>query len=132
MLHVPTSENQKEFDDQVMALAKLLVERLNEHEIAKHITVEPNDKGITKFEKYLDAISFPDGQRFITLLRNLNGLRSGPARVKGRDYQRAAKHFELEGKGLSRAFSGLLVEATAMLVLLGSFSDQREPAKGDR
>lgn len=70
-LHVPTSENQKEFDDQVMALAKLLIERLNEREIAKHITVEQNDKGITKFEKYLDTIGFPDRQQFITLLRNL-------------------------------------------------------------
>ncbi|MBX7268802.1 hypothetical protein KIF24_24135 [Micromonospora sp. Llam7] len=130
-LHVPASENQKEFDDQVMALAKLLVERLNEREVAKYITVGPNEKGIAKFEKYLEAIGFPDRQRFITLLRNLNGLRSGPAHVKGRDYQRAAQHFDLEGKGLSHAISGLLVEATAMLVLLGSFSHQREPAKDD-
>ncbi|WP_371784056.1 hypothetical protein [Streptosporangium subroseum] len=121
-LHVPASENQKEFDDQVMALAKLLIERLNEREVAKHITVEVNDKGITKFEKYLDGIGFPDRQQLITLLRNLNGLRSGPAHVKGRDYQRAAQHFDLDKKGLSRAFAELIEEATALLEKLDTFS----------
>lgn len=121
-LHVPASENQKEFDDQVMALAKLLIERLNERELAKHITVEANEKGITKFEKYLDGIGFPDGQQLVTLLRNLNGLRSGPAHVKGKDYHRAAQHFDLDGKGLPRAFAELIEEATMLLGTLDAFS----------
>ncbi len=120
-LHVPASENQREFDDQVMSLSKVLVERLNEREIAKHITVEQGDKGITKFQKYLDEIGFPDRQELIKLLRNLNGLRSGPAHVKGRDYQRAAEHFALDEKGLAHAFSDLLVEATTLINKLGAF-----------
>ncbi|WP_157099325.1 hypothetical protein [Microbispora sp. ATCC PTA-5024] len=121
-LHVPVGENQKEFDDQVMALAKLLIERLNEREVAKYIKVEDSDKGITKFEKYLDVIGFPDRGRFIALLRNLNGLRSGPAHVKGKDYQRAAQHFDLDGKGLVQAFSELLEAATSLLQALDTFT----------
>ncbi|MFI1481830.1 hypothetical protein [Streptomyces sp. NPDC020747] len=122
ILHVPASENQKEFDDQVMSLSKVLVERLNEREIAKHITVEPNDKGITKFQKYLGEVEFPERQELIILLRNLNGLRSGPAHVRGgKEYQRAAEHFDLEEKGLSSAFSDLLVEATALINCLRDF-----------
>ncbi|MBS2966365.1 hypothetical protein KGA66_25200 [Actinocrinis puniceicyclus] len=96
MLHVPVGENQLEFDAQIMALAKLLIERLNEKEIAKPITVEANEKGITKFGKYLEHLGFPEREELVTLLRNLNGLRSGPAHVKGDDYKRATKHFDLE------------------------------------
>ncbi|WP_067806611.1 hypothetical protein [Actinomadura formosensis] len=120
-LHVPASENQKEFDDQVMALSKVLVERLNERAITKHITVEPNDKGITKFQKYLDVVEFPDRQALITLLRNLNDLRSGPAHVKGKTYERASRHFDLDEKGQSRAFSDLFVAATALINSLDAF-----------
>jgi len=47
--------------------------------------------------------------------------------VKGRDYQRAAQHFDLDGKGLSWAFSELLVEATLLLGKLEGF----ELAKAD-
>ena len=121
-LHVPASENQKEFDDQVMSLSKVLVERLNERELAKHITVEPNDKGITKFQKYLGEVEFPERQELIAFLRNLNGLRSGPAHVRGgKDYQRAATHFNLEEKGLSSAFSDLLLQVTLLIDQLRSF-----------
>jgi len=113
-LHVPASENQKDFDDQVMALSKLLVERLNEKELAKHVQVAAEEKGITKFGKNLDGVGIPKEQ-LITFLRNLNGLRSGPAHVKGKDYQRAAEHFDVAGKGFDQAFADMLTEATALI-----------------
>jgi hypothetical protein len=122
-LHVPVGGNQKEFDDQVMALSKLLIERLNERELAKHIEIADGDKGITKFEKYLEAVGFAKDQ-LVTFLRNLNGLRTGPAHVKGKDYQRAAQHFDLEGKGLARSFSDILTEATVLLAQLQSLTSQ--------
>jgi hypothetical protein len=121
-LHVPSSGNQKEFDDQVMALSKVLVERINEREIAKHIVLESGDKGITKLDKYLRVLKFPEVQEFITLLRNLNGLRSGPAHVKGKDYQRAVQHFDLDRKGTQRVFSDVLAKAAFLLDGLVSFA----------
>lgn len=127
MLHVPVSENQREFDEQVMALAKLLIERLNEKEIAKHVTVEANEKGITKFGRYLEHLGFPERDELVTLLRNLNGLRSGPAHVKGRDYQRGAEHFDLEGAGHVRVFSRILTDAATLLVKLDEFVLGPEP-----
>jgi hypothetical protein len=113
-LHVPAPENQKDFDDQVMALSKLLVERLNEREFTKHVQVAADEKGITKFGKYLDDVGIPKEQ-LIRFLRNLNGLRSGPAHVKGKDYQRAAEHFDVAGKGFDQAFADMLTEATALI-----------------
>jgi hypothetical protein len=129
-LHVPASENQKEFDDQVMALAKLLIERLNEKEIAKYITVEENDKGITKFVKYLQVLRFPERPDLVVLLRNLQDLRSGPAHVKGKNYERAAMHFELKVKGLPGAFSAILTEATVLLSGLASYVEARQRSGG--
>jgi hypothetical protein len=126
-LHVPASGNQKDFDEQVMALSKLMVERLNEKELAKHIQLEESDKGITKFGKYLDHIDLPKDQP-ITFLRNLNGLRTGPAHVKGKDYQRAAEHFDVLDKGFVRAFADMLTEATTLLVQLHGLT--APPSKG--
>lgn len=130
-LHVPTGQNQKEFDEQVMALSKLLVERLNEAELGRRITLDEGDKGITKLEKYLDGVSFPK-DRLVTFLRNLNGLRSGPAHVKGRDYKRAAEHFDVAGKGHARAFAGMLTEATALIGQLDALRGQLSVAESER
>lgn len=127
MLHVPVAENQREFDEQVMALAKLLIERVNEKEIAKHVTLEANEKGITKFGKYLEHLGFPQRAELITLLRNLNDLRSGPAHVKGPSYERGAKHFDLENAGHVRVFSQILTDASALLVELDEFALGPEP-----
>lgn len=130
-LHVPTSENQKEFDDQVMALAKVLIERINEAEIAKQIALEKNDKGITKLGKYLESVQLTGRVEVISFLRNLNGLRSGPAHVKGADYARAANYFDLESKGLVGVFADILNRATALVEELGKIIEpKQEPGRG--
>lgn len=124
-LHVPTGENQKEFDDQVMALAKVLVERINEAELAKYITVEKGDKGITKLDKYLELMRLAGRAEVIAFLRNLNGLRSGPAHVKGADYTRAATHFDLESKGLVGTLTAILDQATTIVEQVGLAAQPR-------
>ncbi len=75
-LHIPTSNNIKSFCDQIMSLIKITIDGINEQELVKGIALEPNDKGLTKFEKYLrhHQIEIPDMMEF---LRNLQALRSG-------------------------------------------------------
>lgn len=75
-LHIPTTNNIKSFCEQMLSLIKITVDRINEAELAKNITLEPNDKGITKLEKFLkvNQIEIPDMMDF---LRNLWDLRSG-------------------------------------------------------
>lgn len=114
-LHVPSDGNQGEFDTQTLALAKVLIERINEAEIAKHIVLEEGDKGIAKLEKYLVAAGFHGAGSRLELLRNLQGLRSGPAHVKGDSYLRAARHFQVDEKGYSSAFAGILGYATEFI-----------------
>lgn len=114
-LHVPADGNQREFDDQIMALSKVMVERLNDRGISKFISVEKDDKSIAKLEKYLEVIEYAERQELGTFLRYLNGLRSGPAHVKGDGYRKAAVHFEVSEKGMAAAFSDMLQVATRHL-----------------
>ncbi|MEU0787387.1 hypothetical protein ABZ341_38330 [Streptomyces sp. NPDC006173] len=119
-LHVPSDGNQKEFDEQIMSLTKLLVDRINEAEVGKRATLEPDDKGgITKFGRYLGAIVFPDDEAFVKFLRNLQSLRSGAAHVKdlkrNSQYQKAVRFFDLDTKGLSRGFADILSDATVFI-----------------
>jgi len=75
-LHIPTSNNIKSFCDQIMALIKITIDGINEQELVKGIMLEPDDKGLTKLEKFLknSDIEIPD---MMTFLRNLQTLRSG-------------------------------------------------------
>jgi hypothetical protein len=75
-LHIPTSNNVKAFCEQILSISKLTLDRLNEAELAKNITLAPNDRGITKLEKFLKAkqMEIPD---MISFLRSLWNLRSG-------------------------------------------------------
>jgi hypothetical protein len=52
-LRLLSKDNQAELDSQLIALTKLLVDSLNESAIAKGLTtLAPDDKGITKLEKF--------------------------------------------------------------------------------
>ncbi|MCA6443574.1 MAG: hypothetical protein IM600_09130 [Bacteroidetes bacterium] len=75
-LHIPTSNNVKSFCEQILSIIKITIDRLNEAELAKQITLEENDKGITKLEKFLAVhqMKIPD---MIIFLRHLWNLRSG-------------------------------------------------------
>lgn len=75
-LHLPTSNNVKSFCEQILSIIKITIDRINESELAKHITLEKNDKGINKLEKFLAVhqMQVPD---MIAFLRNLWDLRSG-------------------------------------------------------
>ncbi|MBK7468069.1 MAG: hypothetical protein IPJ43_15380 [Saprospiraceae bacterium] len=75
-LHIPTSNNVKSFCEQILSIIKITIDRLNEAELTKQITLNQNDKGITKLEKFLanHQIEIPD---MIIFLRHLWNLRSG-------------------------------------------------------
>jgi len=75
-LHIPTGNNIKSFCDQIMSLIKITIDGINEENLVKGISLEPEDKGLTKLEKYLayHNAEIPDMMQF---LRNLQALRSG-------------------------------------------------------
>ncbi|WP_422770559.1 hypothetical protein ACN28C_28265 [Plantactinospora sp. WMMC1484] len=128
-LHIPSEGNQADFDNQTMALAKVLIERLNEAELAQRTEVADGDKGIAKFEKFLATEGFhPAGTR-LEFLRNLQALRSGPAHVKGAAYEKAARHFRVEEDGHQAAFDGMLRSAIDLVDALSTHFLPADPVE---
>ncbi len=90
-VRVPVTNSQVELDEQIGYLTKLLVDSLNEKELAAHAddTLEHGAKGIKKLDGFLMKTQFPDRRGVIQLLRDLQELRStGSAHRKGSGYDK--------------------------------------------
>jgi hypothetical protein len=120
-LHVPTTNDQKEFDDQVASIAKVFIDSLNGKNLTKGITVEKQNPGsIDKLEAFLSSqrLSAP---QMITFLRNLQTLRStGVAHRKGSRYEKVKKLFDIGKKDLSLIFEDILIKCVLTLNTLES------------
>ena len=75
-LHIPTSNNVKSFCEQILSLSIITIDRLNEAELEKLITLEKDDRGIKKLEKFLKANNIEIPDKFV-FLKHLWNLRSG-------------------------------------------------------
>jgi hypothetical protein len=115
-LRIPLTNEQREFDEQVLSLTKLLVDSLNEKELTRGLPpLKPNSKGITKLEFFLENKGFRF-KEMIKFLRDLQDLRSsGVAHLKGSEYDRMKAEFSIGEKELSEVFDGILVKAIKML-----------------
>jgi len=107
-------EEQKDFDEIVLSLNKLIIDSLNVAEIKKGIALDENEKSISILQKYLEQkhnISFP---KMIAFLKDLQNLRSsGSAHRKGDNYKKAYKKFD---KGsLSETFRDIVVKSIMLL-----------------
>lgn len=116
-LRVPVTNDNAEFDTQVLAIAKILVDSLNEKELGKSIEEDSKElRGIAKFEKFLSEKSMPDHQKYIEFLKDLYALRSsGVGHRKGKRYQKISERFELDKKPLQEVFKGILQKGEGLL-----------------
>jgi hypothetical protein len=118
-LRVPSTDEQKDFDDLVLAMTKILVDSLNEKELNKLIAAEDarDLKGaIPRLEKALAKAGVQGYEDHIQFLRSLQNLRSaGSAHRKGRNYRKIAKEFEMESNTLRAVFHGILVKGLSFL-----------------
>jgi len=109
-LRIPLTNEQKEFDEQVLSLTKIFIDSLNEKELGQCIGSEKHNlKGIDKFEAFILAkgIKF---KGMIEFLRNLQEIRSsGVAHRKGTKYKKVAKYFSIGEKDLSKVFDDILI-----------------------
>ena len=115
-LHVPTTNDQKEFDDQVASIAKILIDSLNGKDLTKGITIKKQNLGnIDKLEAFLNSQRLYVPQ-MITFLRNLQSLRStGVAHRKGSNYEKVKKFFDIGKKDLSLIFEDILIKCVYIL-----------------
>ncbi len=118
-LRIPLSESQEEFDQQVLALNKLLVDSLNEKQLSKEITVITDMKGISKFQEWCLVKGMIDYEPRISFLRNLQELRSSSTgHRKGKGYKKIGKEFGIDENNLRDVFESILVQGIDFLSYL--------------
>lgn len=116
-LRLLLNNSQSEFDVQVLSLAKVLIDALNEAEIEKGMkSLVPNSKGITKFETFLKAHGFSRIEQGIQFLRDLQNLRStGVAHLKGSNFKDVYNRLQMYQRELRIVFKDMLRSGTTFL-----------------
>lgn len=111
-LRIPLTNEQKEFDDQILSLTKILIDALNEKELAKELTsVKDEAKGIDKLDAFLQSKGVKL-ENMIQYMRDLQSLRSsGVAHLKGSKYERIKQTFGIGEKNLTDVFDDIMIRA---------------------
>jgi hypothetical protein len=119
-LRVPLTDDQAEFDAQVLALTKVLVDSINEKQLAAELGgTQADELGISKLERYLEQRQLPKRANCVAFLRDLQDLRSsGVAHRKGRKYDKVSARFGVGGKDLRKVFEDILSQAADLMIAL--------------
>lgn len=116
-LHVPTSDNPAELDAQLLGLAKILVDSLNDGALDAQLgEVEAGERSLGKLQRFLDARGYLHTARDLATLRAIQSLRStGAAHGRGSGYTKALKRLGFYGKSAQAVVTALIEEAILML-----------------
>lgn len=121
-LRVPPTNSQPAFEEQLLNLAKLLVDALNEKGIGGELPDKvEGEQGITKLERWLEQVEYPMVERDVAYLRRLQRLRS-----KVSAHRKSSKHERLlEDEGVDEdrreEVSALLRAGSRMIQDLADF-----------
>jgi hypothetical protein len=121
-LHVPTSDNPAELDSQLLGLAKILVDSLNDQALDSAVAAPiQNERSLGKLDRFLEAGGYRHAKRDVALLRGPSGpafngggpcprveLREGPQKAWPRrkacadDRRAAARRRNNDARGAAR------------------------------
>ncbi len=125
-LRVPLTDDQAEFDGQVLSLTKMLIDSLNESKlVATGDSAGTDEGGISKLASFLEQHPIPQKADHIEFLRDLQALRSsGVAHRKGSKYSRVSARFGIGQQALPDVFRAILRQATACVEALATILDE--------
>ena len=132
-LRIPATDEQRDFDELVLSLTKILVDSLNEKRLNTLIPDDQRTKlkgSIARLEAVLSSRDVEDAADCISFLRKLQSLRSSSAaHRKGRSYRKIAKDFGVESQSLRDVFTKILWQALDVLTYFALLvrSGQIEP-----
>ena len=107
-----TRDEQKEFDEQVLALAKILVDSINEKELKKFGCEVKAPGSINLLESVVRSIGIYEFDYHLVFLRNLQDLRSScVAHRKGSRYTQIVDRVELNAKTKTEVFHNMIDRA---------------------
>ncbi|MGD0863792.1 MAG: hypothetical protein ABSA21_13725 [Candidatus Limnocylindrales bacterium] len=126
LVRIPLHDSESELEETVGNLTKLLVDFLNEAELAGRLPPGPADeKGIAKLERWLVQAGYPAAERDIGFLRNLQSVRSkGVAHRKGSDYEKVLTRAFGEKRGAAAA-TKLIENSLAVVRELHAFAESQ-------
>ena len=118
-LHIPTTCEQKEFDDQVSSITKIIVDSLNEEKLTDKLTISKEyTGGINKFEVFLNSHN-AHFLGMIEFLKNLQALRSTSVAHRKSDrskkYKKVKAYFDFANKDSIQIFEDILIKVIWML-----------------
>ena len=113
-LKLLTHNEQKEFDEQILALTKILIDSLNEKELHRILLCE--ERGISLFDMVLKRRNVTGSEKHVKFLRNLQELRStSVAHRKGDKYVKAIRRVGSDRLSLAEVLKSLFIEGIDFL-----------------
>jgi hypothetical protein len=120
-VRIPLKDTNIEFEQQILSLAILLVDLLNEEDIGADLQPIKNEKGIDKLRRFLEKHKYPNTDRNISLLKKIQKTRSkGAAHASGESGQGYIDK-QIGNTTKKDYISQIMIEATNMLNDLASF-----------
>ena len=119
-LKLLVNNEQKEFDEQILALTKILIDSINEKELSAFLdgSKDKPNRGINLLEIIFNKNTV-NAEDHIKTLRNLQDLRSSStAHRKGKNYEKISRSIGLNEKSKSQVFEDLLQECIKYLNFL--------------
>jgi hypothetical protein len=117
---IPLSEDQSEFDHQILSLVKFFIDSMNEKKISEVVVgTEKGTRGITLLKEFLEQNLFPNVLRYIHFLRAIYWLRSsGVGHLKGDSYEEAKRNLNMEKQSRTDTFIMILEQLTLFIQAL--------------
>jgi hypothetical protein len=123
-VRVPATDEQRDFDEVILGLTKILIDSLNENALNQLVPVEKREglKGsISRLEAAFATCGVTGSEKHVKFLRSLQELRSsGAAHRKGSNYRKVAVEFEVDSQSLRTVFGGVLRKGLELLDYLTS------------
>ena len=113
-VRIPLNSTDVEFESQLLSLAKLLVDLLNEAAVARGLPPVKDEKGISKLKRFLELAGYEHTDRDIGLLRRVQNLRSRIAAHTAGSSGQAFLAKELGGLSKQDFIQQLMQDATEM------------------
>ncbi len=129
-VRIPVTSSQPELDLQLGALAKLLVDSLNEKDLAARAGNLPDGvKGIGKLEGFLATTACPEPEGILQTLRDIQALRStGSAHRKGSGFRRVLERLGLNDSSPAETVKVMLERVISGLELLHKHYCNADPS----
>jgi hypothetical protein len=111
------TNEQSEFDSQILALAKIVIDSLNKEELRKATGVsDPTVGSLSLFENFLVKLNTQNLEKHVSSLKAIQSIRSaGVAHRKGSEYEKVISKLKLNTNDFQAEFDRILSNTVYLL-----------------